>query len=94
MSLSNALAAVEEIGLDVLEDGEPSAARRVRSRVLAVGTGDAAGDGTCGKQADSSIAAAPIASSRKLRTLRRLQRQDDGERSEELLEGHGRLENA
>ena len=46
MSLSRALAAVEEVGLNVIEDGEPSAARRVRSRVFAVGTGNAAGDGT------------------------------------------------
>ena len=52
MGLGTALSTVEEVGLDVVHDGEEGAARRVGRGVLAIGAGDAAGDGTCRMQVD------------------------------------------
>ena len=46
VSLSSALTAVEEVGLDIVQDGEPGAACCVGSGVLAVGASDATSDST------------------------------------------------
>lgn len=46
VDLLTALPAVEEVRLDVLKDGEEHAARRMSGDV-AVGAGDALGDGRC-----------------------------------------------
>ena len=48
-----ALLAVEQVGLDVLKNGEQSAAGRVGRSVLAVGAGNTASDGRCNHSSES-----------------------------------------
>ena len=90
MRLSAALAALEEVLLDVVEDIKPGAAGRVADG-LAVGAGGALllDHGGCMSQMSPSVlrrTRQPV----QERTLSDRERKCDGNRCEELLEGHCR----
>ena len=89
MRLRAALGTVEHVGLDVVEDIEPSAAGRVADG-LAVGAGGALllDHGRCSRAVCQNALSRCAGA---VRTVDCGERKGDGDRGEELLEGHVRF---
>ena len=89
VGLGAALASVEEVLLDVIQDGEPGAARFVADGG-AVGAGCPLGLHHGGWTSGSMSLAYPMVCSRSVLTLRSLESERNGDSGDELLEGHDR----
>ena len=87
MDLFSTFTAIEEVFLDIITDGEQRAASRVGGRVLAVGAGYTLGDRSC-KTSTLAFTSGKYVRYAGLLTLCDTEGENDGERGDELFEGH------
>ena len=93
VSLCIALAAQEEVLLDVVEHGEPSAAGGIGGGVNAIGTGDSLGDGTWQGVTVNVPLFGRHHRSQSPHTLDSLEVERDRNGGEKLFESHGWSDN-